>query len=304
MSTDTSTWVTKVTLKEKSEAISHWQAKFRFKLSQAVGFVSLEILAPSSKNLTWTFNQRFESESDLNLWIHSSNYKELLNSLAQECGTGNYSIFEEHLSLPQNSVTEVYTTFVDPEKISSFNEWHEKIHQIESKFPGFEKVYVQAPPSNDKKAPWITLVQFDSSTNLENWLQSPERAIILKESEAFIISRSTQKLFSSFGEWFDRINTASAWKQGMLILAVLFPIVMLQDIYLAPYINLPPTTKTFILNVICVTFLTWPMIPFIIFAFKWWLKPSLNLKKTLLGIVLLILVYGIEVFLFYQLLSR
>lgn len=192
------------------------------------------------------------------------------------------------------NVTEVYVTHVDKEQLQKFHAWHEKIHQMESSFPGFQRVYFQ--PSN-QDCTWVTLLEFDTVANLEHWLQSPERASILKESMDFIKSKETHRLLSSFGGLFTDKFLPPRWKQTMLILAVLFPIVMVEYVYLAPHLNFNVSLKTFIQNVICVNLLAWPMVPFAIYSMKWWLEDPC---KNLQGIAVMLLVYAAEIALFWH----
>lgn len=279
---------------------SNWQSKLRAQISQAQGFSSLEILSPfSSQSNTCFLNLRFISKENLDLWLQSPPYGKLLKELADWHIINNpYAISKENRFSSSSGVTEVYVTFVDDKNLLKFHEWHEKIHRIESTFPGFQKVYIQAPDQK-KEGAWITLLQFDTLTNLEHWLNSSQRAEILKESEDFIKSKETHQLLSSFGGWFSDRSLARnppRWKQTMVILAVLYPIVMIQYLYLAAHLSfLELSLKTFVENVISVTLLAWPMLPIAIYALRWWLDVKFNPTKDLLGVGILLLVYAIEI---------
>lgn len=305
-SLDDTTLILKITLHPGAKAdFLNWQSRFRSQISQAQGFTSLEILSPySPQSNTWILHLRFNSKDDLDVWLKSPLYTQLLKELT-DCGMidTTHAISQEKPTCEQSGVTEIYVTSVNNEKLPEFHEWHEKIHKIESTFPGFQKVYVQAP--NSQNGTWITLLQFDTLGNLEQWLNSPQRAAILKESQDFVTTKETHRLLSSFGGWFtDRslAETPPRWKQAMLILVVLFPIVMTQFLYLSPYLgSLTLSVRTFIENSTCVTLMTWPMLPIAIYALKWWLELKNNLPKQLLGIGILFLVYAFEVALFWSL---
>ncbi|MFA6916854.1 MAG: antibiotic biosynthesis monooxygenase [Parachlamydiales bacterium] len=284
-------------------AFSDWQAKLRSRISAAPGFVSLEIFAPSSQNQTeWVLKQRFNTQSNLMQWRHSPVFSSLMQELKSSKLIENFKETTEDkgANIP-SSVTEVYVTLVHKDKVASYQEWLGKVHQIESKFPGFQKVYVQAP-ENQESGSWITLLQFDNSENLERWLNSKERSALIEESKKFITSHESRRLYYSFDGWFTDglAKIPPKWKQGMLVLLVLFPTVMMQYKYLAPHLTaLNPALSTFLGNVAVVTLLTWPLMPFAIFSLKWWLIPKRSLLHDLLGAGFVLLLYALEIFLLW-----
>ncbi len=279
---------------------ANWQSKFRAQISQAHGFSSLEII--SSQNDSWFLNLRFLNKQSLDLWLQSPSYALLLKELTEEHLIANQHAISQQDALPySNGVVEIYVTYVNEGKLNEFHAWHEKIHKIESSFPGFQKVYIQAPDLGKNERAWITLLQFDNQMNLENWLNSSQRAEILNESQEFIKSKETHQLISSFGGWFNdpAFKTPSAgWKQPMLILAVLYPIVMLQYLYFANYLNFLSTPlKTFVENILSVILLAW-LVPVAIYLLSWWLIIKFNPAKNLLGIGILLVIYAVEIITF------
>ncbi len=282
---------------------ANWQSKFRARISQAFGFSSLEII--SAQKDSWFLNLRFLNKQSLDLWLHSQSYALLLQELTEKHLITHQQAISQKSALPySNGVVEIYVTYVDKDKLNEFHAWHEKIHKIESSFPGFQKVYIQAPDLGKNEKAWITLLQFDNQMNLENWLNSSQRAEILSESQEFIKSKETHQLISSFGGWFNdpAFTTPSAgWKQPMLILAVLYPIVMLQYLYLANYLSFLSTPlKTFVENILSVILLAL-LVPVAIYLLSWWLVIKFNPAKNLLGAGILLVIYAIEIIAFIQL---
>lgn len=305
---DDTSLILKVNLLPNSKtAFLNWQSNFRSQISQAQGFKSLEILSPFPyQSNMWILNLRFISKEDLDLWLKSKPYEQLLKELTDYHITDSpYVISKEKPTHYQGGVTEIYFMLIKPENLLKFHQWFEKIHKIEATFPGFQKIYIQAPNLQEKEEAWITLLQFDTLANLERWHNSSKRLEILKESQSFMTSKEIHRLLATFGGWFDDKSLARnppKWKQGMLILAVLFPIVMLQYLYLAPQLNFMTLSfKTFIQNVISVTLMTWPLLPLAIYGLKWWLELKSNPAKQLLGIGILLLIYGLEMALFWKL---
>ncbi len=207
------------------------------------------------------------------------------------------------------SVTEVIVTQVSPDKEEAFQKWAAKIHHAEAKFPGFRGVYVQSPRQS-KGHSWITLLQFDSTANLDRWLDSSERQEVLKESSDFITSLESHRMVSPYAGWFASIaqtgEIPSVWKQTMIVLLVLFPIVMFELKYLMPWIEgLNSSVGTFIGNAISVTLISFPMMPIAIVFLGWWLAPAgkNRLQKTILGTIMVLGLYLIEIVLFWRFLS-
>lgn len=203
----------------------------------------------------------------------------------------------------KNGVVEIFITQVSPGQENRFREWSAKIQQIEAKFSGFCGVHIQAAENQQQN--WITLLQFDSHENLDRWLQSEERKQILKESASFISSLETHRMASPFAGWFSSIakreQPPAVWKQMMLVLLVLFPIVMLEMKYLNPLIGwMGLSLSTFIGNAVSVSLISFPMMPLAIYFLGWWLFPGTDQRKakTILGGLIVIFLYLLEIVFF------
>jgi antibiotic biosynthesis monooxygenase (ABM) superfamily enzyme len=88
------------------------------------------------------------------------------------------------------------------------------------------------------------------------------------------------------------------WKQTMMVLLVLFPLIMLEFQYLYPLLTRINTTlRTFLGNVLTVILIAWPCMPLAIYFFKWWLLPDRSLQINILGTLCACLVYLLEIYL-------
>lgn len=285
-----------------------WQSKLNATISTFPGFLSLEILS-LKKNVEdeWTIVQRFSHTEGINRWRQSKERNALTSELKQLLGNEAIKIQEEESRSPQISgcVTEVFVTHVAPGKEAAYREWEAKINRIEAKFPGFRGVYLQAPPPNQSNN-WITLLQFDGQDHLDVWLASKEREEILRESTQFS-SFESHRVISSYAGWFSSFRHQEippVWKQTMLVLLALFPIVMLELKYLR-YITTGMDTSiaTFISNAISVSLLAWPVMPLTIKGLSWWLLPSSHKNQcfiSLLGTVCVVFIYLLEIFIFWS----
>jgi uncharacterized protein len=295
-------------LPEKRVAFNNWQAKFHLAIAAFSGFISLEILSPNAlDDLSWILIQRFTTLKFAQSWLHSTDLKLLKDELK---GLSINHSYEETLSDEssiQNGITEIFITKVFPEQLDNYRKWMAKIHELESSFPGFKGVYVQSPAANTGHH-WVTLLQFDKPENLDRWLTSPEREALLKQSSAFINSLESHRVISPFSGWFSKITqlgegAPAVWKQSLLVLLVLFPIVMLEFKFLVPWTQtLDISIRTFIGNAISISLISWPMMPITIRFFGWWLIPKGDKKGwiTLLGLLFVFTLYLIEIFLFWS----
>lgn len=297
----------KVNLRSETKTeFANWQALLNAKLTAFPGFVSLEFISPTGSSQQWLIVQRFENADKLTTWLEGSDYKNLRISL-QKLIQGEVQEELSSMSSTLCGVTEVFVTQISPAKEMEYRKWTAKMHQYEAKFPGFKGVFVQAPAKGLGKH-WITLLQFDTQENLDRWLASEERRKILEESKSLISTLESHRIYSPFAGWFKSIQEISGevppvWKQTLIVLLVLFPIVMLEMRFLNPWTaGLNPSLAMFIGNAISVTLISWPMMPLAIFVLGWWLTPQAGyrLRNTLFGALLVLILYLIEILLFWK----
>ena len=290
--------------KEMKAAFIDWQAKLNVVIAAFPGFVSLEmLLSPADGPLTWLIVERFNTTEDLLAWRSSSNRLQLFKEVKSLIDDGANALYEVKSAslVGHGGITEVFITQVNPKKEIAFQQWIAKIHQVEAKFPGFRGVYVQSPAQAHGKN-WITLLQFDTQENLDRWVASPERAEVVHEGNELIASIETHRLISPYAGWFaafaNSVEPPAVWKQTMLVLLVLFPIVMLELTFLSPLLtDLPFPISTFIGNAISVSLVSWPTMPLAIYFLGWWLAPNpvRKRKETIKGALVVLACYIIEI---------
>jgi len=285
-----------------------WQSQFNAGIAAYPGFVSLEILSPVlPEQPKWLLVQRFNSSQDLDSWRQSEMRHDFMAKL--EKFMVSKDTVEEAVSTNggmQGGVTEVFITQVAPENEKAFREWISRIHGAEAKFPGFRGLYVQSPTSGGGEN-WITLLQFDTPENLDFWLHSPERQKVLSEAQMLISSMENHRMISPYSSWFASMGQKGAlapvWKQSMLVLLVLFPIVVLEIKYLKLLTGiLNPSLETFIRIAISVILVAWPSMPIVLSFLGWWLIPKAEHSRrvSLMGFFIVIVIYLIEIALFWN----
>ena len=203
--------------------------------------------------------------------------------------------------IPKEGVTEIFVTQVTPGKELEYRAWNARMNAQESTFPGFRGVHLQAPHQSGG-ANWVTLLQFDTVAHLERWLESAERKRLLEEGATYMVSFDKHRVISPFSSWFQQLpegnKVPQLWKQAMLILLVLFPIVMLEIGYLNGRLQgLNLSLSTFIGNTISVALITWPMMPLAVWAFSSWLQTGG--RKGWIGTGVVLMLYVAEIALFW-----
>jgi uncharacterized protein len=297
-----------VRLRLRSEvegAFASWHARMITAPAGVPGFISAEVSAPTEPgSREWSVIQHFRTVEQMDAWRSSRESRGLFERARQLVDSNDPDSLREE---PQtelwagNVVTEVVTTFVLPGKDREYAEWARKVHSAEAQFPGYRGGFLQ-PPASSKQPYWTTLVRFATPEQLDAWLNSSVRRELLREHEQLIASEEHHRLPGAFAGWFPTDlatgNSPKAWKQSLLVVLMLFPIVMLEAKYLSPLIRgFNFSFGTFIGNVISVFALTWPFMPLVIRAMKWWLLPAPDAPRwvTPAGTALLVALYAVEV---------
>ncbi len=154
----------------------------------------------------------------------------------------------------------------------------------------------------------MAILRFDTEANLQAWMNSPERQALLRESQPFIDEFHARVVRSGFDQWFTDSGKAPSgppvWKQNMVVLLMLYPVVFLFGKYVqAPFLmgwaHIPFPAALFIGNMASVVLLNW-LVPWASRALAPWLNPPRQnlLRANLTGTTLLVVLYGVLVTLF------
>ncbi|MGB3685969.1 MAG: hypothetical protein WA991_09130 [Ornithinimicrobium sp.] len=142
----------------------------------------------------------------------------------------------------------------------------------------------------------MTVVTFDSAAHLHAWRRSEQRADLISQSKGFAHDSGTCVIESGFEGWFDLQRSPDAkppppWKFNYLILVGLYPIVMIEILYL--------NNKLLWMNVAFSNLIG----NILSKSMRWWLQPGSNASRwtDLTGALVMIAVLGVLVALFYVL---
>lgn len=282
-----------------------WQSRFYQGILKTNGFISLEFISSGNDDFSWSIAQRFSSHETAFSWTQSLEYQTFLKELLKLSIPKSLKVEETSSKQQEKGITAVILTQVKPHQEEAFREWSAKIHEAEAKFPGFRGFYIQSP-SKSQGNHWITLLQFDSVTNLDRWLLSEERKAVLKESDPLVESFETHSMPSPYMRWFyssgPDAEIPTIWQQTMLVLLVLFPLIMLELKYLRFFTgHLNISLGTFIGNAISVTLISFPLMPLAIKGLNWWLHPKKNYwHRIFWGTLFVCMLYILEIYLFWD----
>ena len=203
-------------------------------------------------------------------------------------------------NVSQPTVTATITHNVDPQHEQKFLDWQLRIAPLQSTFPGFIGYKLEKPRAGINE-PWVAIVTFDTDEHLEAWLTSPQRQKMLEELHTFTTSGHLEKVYSGFNFWFtNNQSSRSVWKENMLVLLTLYPVVFLLSYIQKPAMRygVPFWLALFFSNFMSTVILGYVTVPWLMHKFEWWLNPKKELQKkhTVLGTLVVILLYVMALF--------
>ncbi len=302
------TAVTAVQVRQGEEgAFTGWLTELNKTIATFPGYVSAVVIPPVPPlQSDWVMVQRFQTIEQLRDWIDSDERRSLLEksaSLLVDEGTTNVIQGTNTELSPQDMVTEIITVSVKPGMEEAYRDWVEHIRQVEARFPGYQGLQLQ-PPIPGLQDDWVSLLRFDTAEHLNAWLESDARRAALEEVEPFIDKRE-QQVATAFSGWFTFADAPNEvppnWKQSMIVLLTLYPIVMLELLFLNPLTqSLGMAVATFIGNALSVAVTGFLLIPFAIRAFEWWLvpRPKDSPGMEAAGIALIVGLYALSIIVF------
>ncbi|MFO0994559.1 MAG: antibiotic biosynthesis monooxygenase [Hyphomicrobiales bacterium] len=279
-----------------------WQNYVSRQLQNFPGALRADVLPAAMTELghEWIVINRFATEAQLNAWLNSRERAEALSEapdilIGQE--TQYTLVGAESKDAGETIVT---SNEVIPGKEPEYEAADRALNEAAARFPGFVSAKLYKPASAGDR--WSTMIRFDSKTNMDRWLASPERAAGRKVMYRFTVSHKANVIPTGFGSWF-AVNAedsiaAPTWKQAMVVLAALYPLVMFLNLTIGVALSgrgLPFAADVFVGNALSTAALSWLLMPIATRAMAWWLSPRCNTTNTLLGACLLLIVYAAEV---------
>jgi hypothetical protein len=294
----------------QAEAFTRCQQDVSQSVAQCPGFLKQTVIPPSPPaQVDWVILQRFENTEAAVAWLNSERRLALLEgALPLLMGHDDIHIVKDGGSgvLP-SPVSVVISTRIKPGNEDAYRAWEQRIAAAQTKSAGFQG-YRLEPPVPNVQTDWLSILRFDSEANLQGWLNSPARLKLLKEAEAFTEEFHARIVRTGFDQWFAAATSSQpappAWKQNMLVLLMLYPVVFLFGIFVQkPWLidkaGLPFWLALFIGNTVSVAMLNW-LVPWTSRRFDWWLRYGSHHSKMtdLAGAGLVIGLYALCLFAF------
>jgi uncharacterized protein len=169
----------------------------------------------------------------------------------------------------------VVTSRVRPGSEGWFVTRQGQMQAAQAHFPGYVGQRDQAPiPGVNPN--WVSVVAFDNPEHLRAWVDSPQRAQFLADTGPHVESYDCRPAASAFESWFTASGSLGppppARKLNAIVLLVLYPVVMVEILWLNPLLaRLGLSLTTFIGNVVSVAVTGFVLIPIAARALNWWL---------------------------------
>jgi antibiotic biosynthesis monooxygenase (ABM) superfamily enzyme len=270
---------------EQHEEFTRWQQHVNDVIALFPGYLDHTVIPPAPPvQADWVIVQHFSGVEAARAWLQSEQRQHLLEAIQPLLvGQDDIHLFTEGDShIPSSSVSAVISTRVKAGQEQAFLSWQRRVAATQASFEGFEGCKLE-PPIPGIQDNWVTILQFHTDSHLEAWLNSDQRRQLLDEAAAFTAETHTRKARTGFDSWFtlggqDSQTLPPPWKQSMLVLLVLYPVVFLFSVWvqtpLLMHNGVPFWLALFIGNIVSTVLLAWLLVPQVSKLFKWWLSPS------------------------------
>jgi hypothetical protein len=308
------TLVTQTRVREgMAEEFGRWQSEISGAAAEFPGFITQSVLPPNPPlQVDWVIQQRFANVEAASAWLRSERRTRLLHD-GQPMLAGQddvHLVRDSTGGVRPAPVSAVISSRVRPGQEAAFRAWEQRIATAQAQSPGFQG-YRFEPPIPGVQDDWLAILRFDTESNLQTWLDSPERKKLLEEAGSFLEEFHARVVRTGFEQWFpsavDGVSPPAAWKQNMIVLLLLYPVVFLFGVWVQTPIlmgkaGLPFWLALFIGNVVSVLLLNW-LVPRVSNRFDWWLAPTRDADRwtSLAGAALILLLYAAWLLLFSKL---
>lgn len=295
----------------QDDAFVRWQRQVSEVVAGYPGFIDQELIAPTPPaQVDWVILQRFEQSAAALDWLRSAD-RERLVAAAQPLliGHDDVHIVESGAERRPAPVSVVISTRVTAGQEQAYRAWEQRIAAAQARAPGFQG-YKFEPPITGVQDDWVAILRFDSEANLDGWLTSPERLALLAEADAFTEEVHARTIRTGFDQWFGAGSATapapSAWKQNMLVLLALYPVVFLFGEWVGTPLlterwELPFWLALFISNIASVLILN-RLVPWVSGRMNWWLAPAEpdRSRLNLIGAAVVVALYVLLLLAFSQ----
>ncbi|HYZ31338.1 MAG TPA: antibiotic biosynthesis monooxygenase [Crenalkalicoccus sp.] len=307
------TIVTQTQVREgRTEEFAAWQERIGQAVAEFPGFIGQTVMRPCPPaQVDWVILQKFDGVPSAMAWLRSGQRRRLLEQVwPLLVGPDDVHIVRDgEAGVLPAPASIVFATRIRQGCEDAYRRWERKIAAAQANAAGFQG-YRFEPPVPGVQEDWLAILRFDSQENLDAWLRSPARQALLEEAKVFTEEVRARPVRTGFDQWFPTVagrQGVPVWKQNMLVLLMLYPVVFLfgmivQVPILQGRAGLPFWLALFLGNVASVTLLS-GLVPWTSRRFGWWLRPGDGRlqRADLAGAVLVASLYAATMFVFSQL---
>ena len=172
------------------------------------------------------------------------------------------------------SATMVFARKLEPGQHKQYEDWLRLVAQATSAFAGYGGTTVLRPVTDQDN--YTAIVHFDTAENLERWMNSAERNRCLKGLEEIGIEREEISSLAGLDHWVSHSGNLQApppnWKMAVLVLAGLYPIVLLDAVFLSPMLGFLPWPIGILISLsVSVPIMVWIILPLLSKVLGRWL---------------------------------
>jgi hypothetical protein len=169
-----------------------------------------------------------------------------------------------------DSITLIISEVVEPERIREYQAWTTQINRATSQFDGFLGIDI-LQPRTQSHSEYVVIVKFDSDAYFKKWITSPIYQQWMEESQDLICVNSHQQLPQGIEL---KSREPSYYKQVILGVLSVYPLILLGELLLAPFLTGLHPLLSLLLSVTFVSaLLTYPVMPCLTQLLNFWLHP-------------------------------
>ncbi len=269
------------------------------------GFVGTEVLGPiAGLQAEWVAIFRLESNEAMKRWLNSPERAQHAERIEACLAEPSHMLLLASDDNAEPPVAMVFTHRVARDKEAEYLEWRRKAIAAQAHYPGYLATEFFKPHGTFQNE-WVDIVRYDNVGDLNRWMESKERAALLKELDPIVESMHAHPVTGLEG-WF-ALNRGSGvtvsgpppWKQALAVLFALYPTVMVLNFLNPLWHNLSFAQSMLIGNILSVGLLTYLVMPWVSrFLNFWltartrdWMNEALGLSTVAIGIVLFVLIF-------------